>query len=222
MKTHTSILKSCTLSIVAVTLSSTIAQATLAVSNIGLPESSGSGWAARSDQYVGMSFTVGSDYTSWTLDSVDIRALANGTPTGDFIVELHADDGADKPAVASLLSFSGSNPSTQATYNFVPSSSYTLSSGTKYWLTAKSSASSPNVYGWIYTDPTSGAETTALTGWSIGDNVSASFNGGAAWSIFSLNPAIFAVNATGIIAPESSTLAFLALGGVAALRRRRV
>lgn len=216
MKAHRSIIRIGLLSIAAIAFSSSLVKATVAVSNLELPQGPG-GWTITSDQYVGMSFTVGSDYSSWNLDSVDMVVF--GSSTNDFFVELHEDDGTGKPFVDSILTFTGANPSSSsiATYNFIPSSPFTLSAGTTYWLTAES----VGLYGWIYTNPSSGAESTALTDWSIGNNLAISTNVGASWSVDGSNPAKFAINATGI-APEPSSIALLALGGVAALCRRRV
>jgi hypothetical protein len=195
-----------TLSIVA----SSLSHAVTVVSN--LLELDFSIWPIHSTQYVGMKFIVGTDFSTWTLDSVDIRATNSGANT-DFIVELHADN-AGVPAVAALGTFSGANPIITGDYNFIPNTSLTLTAGTTYWLTA---ASTTNQYQWINTNIT--AETTALPGWSIGNNIAVSDNNGASWIAFALSPAKFAINATGV--PEPSSLLLLGIGVLVIIRRKR-
>ena len=199
-----------------------LAQAAVTVSNLGIQDAGTAGWGVYTTQFIGMSFTVGSDYGSWDLDSVTIKAYsASGSPTSSpFIVELHADDGSGRPAVTSLATLTGVDPSTLGEYSFVPTAPFTLGAGLTYWLTAESLGSGPTGYGWVMTEPQSGAESTALTGWSIGNNIAASGDQGASWAAHNLNPTKFAVNATGVV-PEPGSLGLLALGGLAAATRRR-
>lgn len=219
MKTYTPFVRWGMLSIAAITVSSSLASAAVVVSNLDVANT-GSYKIVHISQYVGMSFTVGTDYSSWNLDSVDLLALKSGSPGTNFTVELHADDG-DKPAVAAFLAFSINNPSgdSAGVYNYTPTSPYALTANTKYWLTARAGDASSNRYGWVTSSPTSFVESTALTGWSIGDGISLSSNQGSSWTTSDTATALFGVNATAI--PEASSLAFLALGAASALRRRR-
>jgi hypothetical protein len=207
---HTTGLKKFSISSALTLAVCSLSPAAVVVSNLG--ELEDSPWSVRNTQYIGMSFTVGNDFSAWTLDSVDIRALNFGATT-DFIVELHADS-AGAPSVAALATLTGANPSITGNYNFTPISSITLTAGTTYWLTAESATSQ---YGWVRT--TSTAESTALSGWSIGNNIGASLDSGASWGTLNLNPAKFAINATGI--PEPSSLLLLGIGSLAIIRRKR-
>ena len=196
-----------------------LTHAAVAVSNLGIAD--GNGWAIISEQYIGMSFTVGSDYSSWSLESVDIRAVASGSLSSGFTVELHADDGFGRPGLAALVTFTGGNPATLGDYNFVPATPFTLSAGVTYWLTAESQVpAGPNVYQWINTESSNGAENTALAGWSIGNNFTYSTNQGASWRYAENAPSKFAVNASQAV-PEPGALGLLALGALAAATRRR-
>lgn len=207
--------------IAALSAASGLSQGAVAVSNLGIADNGlADGYAVNGMQYLAMSFTVGTESTAWSLDSVDFKANAGPGALLDFVVELHADSGSGSPSVPSLVTFTGENPSEEGIYNFVPVSAFTLSAGVTYWLTAEQ-LPSPGSYSWIFTSPLSGAESTALDGWSIGNNLSASPNGGASWDVYDNAPAKFAVNATPVPEPSAMAFAWLALGGWAGYRTRK-
>ncbi len=187
------------------------------VTNLGQPSSS-SGYDVHGAQCVGMSFTVGSDYPAWTLDSLELRLFTTGTTAHDLAVKLHAD--AAGMIGATIGSFSGPEPGVgEANYAFNPDMALVLVAGKTYWITASSLSGG---YSWRST--AGSIAETGLAGWTIGDGlVFGNVPGVDCGPNASLYPAMFAVQATGMpIVPEPTTALTLTLvlAGFGLARRR--
>ena len=211
-------MKTTTLILTCLTALATLPHASAAVvtTNLGEPTDN-NGWGVQSSQWIGMSFTVGTDFPLWTLDSTDLRASANGPVIPDFTVELHADAGG-VPGLL-LMTFAGPNPTALGTYTFAAAPATTLTASTTYWITAESMSINGAAYSWVRTLPDSGAD-TGLPGWSIGNNVGASFDAGATWDAFNIGPSLLSISATPVPEPSVTLTGGLAVLGLL-LRRRR-
>ena len=194
----------------------TATQAAIAVTNIALPPVGG-GWSLNATQSVSCSFTVGSGAPQWNFESADLN-IYNGLPGSITItVELHADNGGNVGATIVGLNLT-SAPAGQNSVNFTSPSPVLFDAGATYWLTATSADTNGSV-GWTYANPNDGSE-TGEPGWSIRDNVGASFDGGSSWSDFAgTSPALFTINASAVPEPTTAVLALALLGTT--LRRRR-
>ncbi len=198
------------------------AHAVVAVSNLAAPDN-GSGVDARNSQYLGMSFTVGTGFSQWSLNSITVRAAAGpAQPAASLIVQLRSDV-AGSPSSSVLQSFTGSNPGlTPSNLVYTPATTIVLTEGSTYWVTLTSNtAEGSDTYSWILTDPISTTE-TGLPGWSIGNDLASSSDQGDTWFTFSADPAKFSIDATGIAVPEP-TAAFLlgiSLVGLGTRRKR--
>ena len=191
-----------------------------AVSNLGNVDSGG-GHAVHDTQWLGMSFTVGSGFSTWTLDDVKLRLSINGPTAHDFALELHSK--AAGTIGLELGTFSSVDPGgLTADYTFTPKGTYLLSAGNTYWITARSLTTGGG--GYIWSSTTDPAE-TGLPGWSIGDEILISTDHGITWNPApGLSPAMLAINAHGTpspAVPEPATLFTLSLASLALLRRRR-
>lgn len=166
-----------------------------------------------------MSFTVGTAYPVWSLESVDLRMWRGGLPGGDLLTELRA-DAAGTPG-AWIMTLTGAEPGVvTANYNFAPIAPTSLNSGVTYWITASAISIVAGGYSWVFTDPQTGNDTGA-NGWSIGDGSAFSDDQGATWIPTADEPALFAINVVTVPEPATLQLAGLAvLGALLRLRRR--
>lgn len=203
-----------TLSCIAALTATQGARAAVTVSNLDEPAINDDGWAVFLNEWVGMSFTVGTASAYWNLDSVDLRAWRGGLG-GDFNVALHSDAGGEPGA--QIVVFNGPDPVlAPATYSYSPVSATTLAAGVTYWITSSSIAGN---YAWVNTDPLSTAD-TGVDGWSIGDDVAFSTDQGGSWLVVADEPSMMAISATAIPEPAATLNAGLAVLGLL-LRRRR-
>lgn len=159
-----------------------------------------------------VSFTMGPQDA--TLDSVNLRLDYNG---GTPVLELRNDTGGADPGGSVLASFTtpGSLSGIQ-TYTFLPTGSYTLLAGQKYWLYAYGSAGTVQ---WKASSPSlTPSGSLATYGAYRGSS-----DGGLSWNASStLNT--FQLNGTLVPVPEPASLVLMGLGSVAAWgasRRRR-
>ena len=152
----------------------------------------------------GFSFTTGS--TTYSLNSVMLSGFGYGTgPTG-FSLSLSSSISASGPS-SPIVTFSGSSTlPANTTYTFTPSASTTLSASTTYWLIASSPSNLALNTGFSIPATSSTAEDAgALSGWSVGDSIWISANGGTSWFTNTSNLVQFSVQVTAI--PEPATLA---------------
>jgi hypothetical protein len=192
--------------------------AVVVVSNLAEP-ADGTGWAVFGGQTIGMKFTTGTTSALWTLDGVDLVAVARLAPGLDFTVSLHTES-AFLPGPV-VISFTGPDPTLSGTYHYSPSAPVVLTGGTTYWITAASptSLSSNDGYAWARLAAMS-ASVTGPSGWSIGYQSAVSFNQGTSWSGIT-NPARMALYATAVPEPSPALLSVLFAGaGVLSHRRR--
>lgn len=153
--------------------------------------------------------------TAYTLDSVVLR-LSNFDAADTPVVEIR-NDGGTNPGSTVLANFT--NPAGQGAafldYTFTPTSAFTLSSSTKYWLVV---SSSNGHYDWSANIPNQ-----APTGLATYNGVMFSNNFGASWTNSTI---INSFKITGTVVPEPSTviLSGLAVTAIAAnsyFRRRK-
>ena len=188
-----------------------------AVSNLGQP-ASGAGYDVHGAKCVGMSFRVGNDFSSWTLDGLELRLSAKGNTANDLAIRLHADSAG--MIGATLGSFHGLDPRGLAlNYTFTPDAALTLTAGSTYWITATSPST-----GYSWSSTASSILESGLAGWSIGDGMAfGNIPGVDCGPNAALPPAMFAVHATGLPAlPEPATALTLLItfAGFGLARRR--
>ncbi len=130
------------------------------------------------DQQTAYSFTPSSSYT---LTRIDANLTAYGTPTGTLTLTVWSDSGSGAssvplsqlsftPNTVAMSSVTTAHPSTTF-YTFSTATGLALTSGTRYWISIKTSTvSSANYIGWGCSDVTG---TVANNGPSLWANICA-------------------------------------------------
>ena len=195
------------------------ARAEVVLSNL---TETGSFDSVSSSNWVASSFVT--DNQAWTLTSATLPFGPAANTSGNLFVDLYSN--ATNSPGSSLGTLSGSdNPASAGPYTYT-SNGISLDPSTTYWLVAGVSSGN-GAYTWGYSN------TYASTGvWSMPstNTYATSSNGGLSWSVQSLTPQRFSIEATATapssvpeIDPNSlgSVLA-LVLGSLGLLERRRL
>jgi hypothetical protein len=162
--------------------------------------------------------------SGYTLDSLDVRL---GSYDGsNAIFELRAPGGSNPANGTPLLTFT--NPATQGdgffTYNFTPSTSFTLQNGTTYFIFAY--AATGTQFSWSRSE--AAINPTSPSGVATYVAARLTSNGGGAWG--SSNPSSFQLNGTApgsgpaaVPEPSTAVMAGLSIATIfaKAVRRRR-
>jgi hypothetical protein len=192
------------------------AQGTLYFSNISQPTSGVI--ATGSDTWLAQPFITGNSPGGYFLNSVQLSmGAAAGNPSG-FTVSIYGYSGRF-PSV-SLGSLTGPNPSTAGVQTF-SASGITLSSATPYWIVMTSSTPVGNgAYNWNFASNTNSFSTD---NWSMRLGASYYFaysSDGINWLNNNNNPFQFAINATAVPEPATTSLIIIGLA-VCGLYRRK-
>lgn len=161
------------------------------------------------------SFSTGS--TAFSLSSINL-SIVGGNGTG-FAVALYSNSSSVPGTL--LISLSGSSsPTTTGIYSYTPTSAQILGANTTYWWVASVPHSGIVATSFNIRSTGSGAESTSLDSWTIG-NVFRQQNNGGGWDATG-TPLMFSVSTTAIPEPSTYVLAAgLAVFGFTLVRRRR-
>ena len=157
----------------------------------------------------GMGLQMKSDAYTFDRFSVVLEYMS-GQPQATG--HIYADDGLSRPGVE-LMTLNAVQPlSGEQAYDFVPPSPFTLAANTKYWFVV---SDGPTVgwFRWDRRDPT--VNPTGVPADFVSYQLSE--DGGAHWAYSSI---LCATEVHGTYIPEPATLALVALGGLALVRRR--
>jgi len=173
-----------------------------------------------SDSWLAAQFQTGNNAGGYLLNSVQLAMVgASGDPDG-LTVMLYANSGVSGPLPGSNLgNLSGSaSPTTAGTYTYTAPANLTLSPDTVYFIVATAGTTVANgAYNWNE----SAYPPSANPGWSDGNAVLRSIDGGAIWSPTTPYTGIaqFALNATAAPEPSVAWLALMGGGAFFGLRR---
>lgn len=205
-------------------------RAQTAVSNLG-QETAVSLSVARTAEAVNygraFNFTTGAAPVEFTGVSLAVGSSAPNTGTG-FTVSLHS--GFSSAGSTGLLAtLSGATaPAATDVYSYAVPSPVLLEAGTTYWLQVAAFATAPNTYFFLRATTSTEEDADGLAGWSIGNSVWFSADGGNFWDSTAASTRFiprFAVEYQAVAIPESATgvlatgLAALGFAGWRRIRR---
>jgi hypothetical protein len=163
---------------------------------------------------VASSFTTGSG-PGWTLNSATFTI--DSFEVNDLSAYIY-DDNLGIPGTVQATVMLADVPAlgiNNVTFDF-SASGLTLNPNTSYWLAIEQTTGASAESSWARPDST--YSTTGLPGWTIGGELRVNANPN--WEPITPHPGLFSIEVTAIPEPSSS-VALLALGGLALLRRRR-
>ena len=126
------------------------------------------------------SFETGSNSAGYTLNNVLVKFGATTGSPGNLTVSIYSHNSGSGNPNASVITLSGSNPTTAGDYKYTCSSSCDLSKDTTYWLVLGATNSNTSANKYIPKWTGSKSQTTApsaASAWSIGDGHKIDYSG---------------------------------------------
>jgi hypothetical protein len=158
----------------------------------------------------GMAFTTAAG-TPYIINSVDVRLNVPTPATMNPILQLFSDTGANLPGTA-LHTFTDPVFTTPGINTYTFTGNFLMSASTKYWLVMFAEAGS-STFDWKASSP---AQTP--TGIATHSGSLFTTNSGSTWTV-STTLTSYSIQATAV--PEPATMAALAIGMAAVIRRRK-